>query len=104
MSTKRAALRPRGCRTFESLSAAERDELVGEWIFRQDSAGCWRGWHEDGRRTPLKGSLRAAQEDALNDRFVCRRWPHCTHHDVDHCCAQARIIRDSEPTYQEHWR
>jgi hypothetical protein len=101
---KRAAPRPPGWRTFDSLSAVERDKLVGEWVFRQDTAGCWRGWHEDGRKTPLKATLRAAQEDSLNERFVCGRWPHCHHYDVDTCCAQARIMRDTEPARQEQWR
>ena len=100
---KRTVARPASWRSLHGLIESQINHLVAEWSFREDG-GCWRGWHQDGRRTPLKGSLRAAQEDALNDRCVCAQWPRCKHRDVDICCAQARIIRDSEPAQLEYWR
>lgn len=87
-----------------SLTAEEKAERLGEWVIREDRFGCWRAFHEDGRKTPLKGSLTAAQEDAINNRCVCPRWPNCQHHDVDHCCQQAAMIRDTEAAKQELYR
>ena len=81
---------------LSSLSPAEKAEQLGEWIIRQDAGGCWRAYHEDGRKTPLKGSLPMAQEDAINNRCVCPRWPNCRHRDVDQCCEQALLMRETE--------
>jgi len=98
--TKYAAPRPANWRSLHGLVESQINHMVSDWTFNQDAGGCWRGTHTDGRRTPLKATLRAAQEDALNDRSVCAQWPHCRHRDVDHCCAQARVIRLSE---EEYW-
>ena len=94
----------RGWRPYATWPEVEREEILGEWIFRDDKLGCWRGWHEDGRKTPLKVSLRAAQEDALNNRCVCPKWPHCEHPDVDFCCQQALLIRAPAQVRREQWR
>ena len=57
------------------------DAAIGEWYFRQDKYGDWRGFHEDGRRTALKSAkgkytgLQFAQNDVLNGRIVCKDWP-----------------------------
>lgn len=77
------------------LSDEQKAELLGEWFLRLDKTGCWRAYHEDGRKTPLKNSFEAAQEDAINGRCVCPKWPWCSHGDVDWCCDQAEIIRSA---------
>lgn len=103
-----SAYRRRGPRRewifVSALSTEEKANMLGEWIIREDKFGCWRAYHEDGRKTPLKGGLTAAQEDAINNRCVCPSWPHCQHHDVDQCCEQAAMIRDTQAAKQEHYR
>ena len=55
------------------------------WVFEQDRYGDWRGTHASGRRTALKGSLKAAQADAEQGRLVCGRWPDCEHYGPEGC-------------------
>ena len=47
--------------------------------YELDTYGDWTGWSTAGRRTPLKHTLAAAQEDVRNERFVCTCWPNCRH-------------------------
>ena len=62
------------------------DAAIGEWYFREDRFGDWRGFHEDGRRTALKRGtkthtgMQLAQNDVLNGRILCPDWPHCEHY------------------------
>ena len=68
------------------MSKEAIDAAIGEWYFREDRFGDWRGFHEDGRRTALKGSTKThtamqnAQNDVLNRRILCSEWPHCEHY------------------------
>lgn len=55
----------------------------------------WIGRTADGKRTMLKRTLGAAQADVTAERFVCARWPHCSHRDADDC---ARAF--ARPTWQ----
>lgn len=66
---------------------AEQIEQLQEWIIRKDTIDdfSWRGFHEDGRRTALKGTMRYAQQAILDQEFVCPNWPHCEHNDAQHC-------------------
>jgi hypothetical protein len=85
------------------------DAAIGEWYFREDKFGDWRGFHEDGRRTALKGStkthtaLQNAQNDVLNGRILCKDWPHCEHRvngeiseSIESCVIAGREQRDQQ--------
>ena len=85
------------------------DTAIGEWYFRQDKYGDWRGFHEDGRRTALKSAkgkytgLQFAQNDVLNGRIVCSDWPHCRHYldgqlseSIESCVIAGREQRDRQ--------
>jgi len=80
-------------KTRQPLRELTPDELeqLQEWYIRQDEYKDWRAWHEDGRRTALKGNLRAAQEAVLNQEFVCPGWPNCEHASAEHCARAWRI-------------
>src|SRR5262245_5956617 len=69
---------------LRDLTADEIEQLQ-EWYIRKDDFDDWRAWHEDGRRTALKGNLRAAQEAVLRSEFVCPAWPNCEHASAEHC-------------------
>ena len=75
------------------FSERERESLA-EWVIRKDKFGDWRGWHEDGRRTSLKGSLLHVQEAILRNEFVCPKWPHCQHASPQHCAAAWSYARE----------
>ncbi len=70
----------------KTMTKEEIDAAIGEWYFRVDRFGDWRGFHEDGRRTALKSAkgeytgLQFAQNDVLNGRIVCPDWPNCIHY------------------------
>ena len=89
-------------RNVRDLTAAELDELLEEWRFREVTPGVWRGYHPDGRKTGLKtarkatktekrvSALELAQQDVLDDRLPCAAWPWCEHESVDKCVAARR--------------
>jgi hypothetical protein len=67
----------------------DRDEVntrLREWTFSDLGFGEWRGVAEDGRRTAIKRgnkthtALQLAQNDVLNGRVLCPRWPNCVHY------------------------
>jgi hypothetical protein len=66
---------------------------LANWTFAKDAFGDWRGTHVNGRRTALKGSLTAAEADALAGRVVCRNWPNCEHRDADACTRAIQAAR-----------
>jgi hypothetical protein len=85
------------------------DAAIGEWYFREDKFGDWRGFHEDGRRTALKRGghgytgLQFAQNDVLNGRILCKEWPHCQHYiggelseSIEACVIAGREQRDQQ--------
>lgn len=91
-----------------TLAPERVERMLGDWYFREDTYGDVRGYTEDGRRTPLKGStkgytaLQNAQNDAINGRWVCQRWPWCQHiengiesESIEACVYAARLERNS---------
>lgn len=59
---------------------------MSDWTFEQDNYGDWRGTHTaSGRRTALKGNLKAAQADVEQGRLVCAKWPVCEHYGPEGC-------------------
>lgn len=64
------------------MSEPTYEQVLGGWIGRRDD-----------QRTMLKGSLAQAQHDVAIERFVCARWPLCSHRDADDCGrSQARNL------------
>jgi hypothetical protein len=85
------------------------DAAIGEWFFREDKYGDWRGFHEDGRRTALKTGkgkytgMQHAQNDVLNGRILCPEWPNCQHYvdgvlseSIEACVIAGRHLRDRQ--------
>lgn len=65
------------------------------WTFAPDGDS-WRGTHEDGRRTALKGSLTHARGAVDKALYVCPEWPWCEHQTDEVCSrewARARAAR-----------
>lgn len=84
---------------IRQLTAEQLDERLEDWYFRELAPGVWRGFHPDGRKTFLKtartkgkaderrSALELAQQDVLDDRLPCDRWPHCEHDSPERCSA-----------------
>ena len=59
--------------------------MANSYTIEQVGAGAYIARTVDGRRTMLKASPEWARRDAENERFVCDRWPLCSHRDAEHC-------------------
>jgi hypothetical protein len=94
-------------RDVKDMTPEAIDQALGEWYFRQDTHGDWRGFHEDGRRTALKTATRDhtamqhAQNDVLNGRILCSQWPNCQHYtdgklseSIEACVVAGRYERE----------
>lgn len=75
--------------TYIDVHNLSRDDVANrlrEWTFSDIGFGEVRGICADGRRTAIKRgnkthtALQLAQNDVLNGRVLCPRWPHCVHY------------------------
>jgi hypothetical protein len=69
------------------------DAALANWVFERDGLDWIGRCTVNGRRTALKGSLRAAEQDAAAGRVVCRLWPGCPHRDPDACTRAIQAAR-----------
>lgn len=73
-----------------ALSTEEKEELLGEWIIREDKFGCWRAYTTRRPEDAAQGGLTAAQGKMPSIIAVSAQAGRCQHHDVVSAASRRR--------------